>query len=165
VTDVAPLLPPILCAAGVVLFVFALTRLGRGPGVREDPLRIAGLTFNQRKEIRSFLLHRNLPEDPRLLAFVLDQAKFDVIDKDGQLVWTPLANIGFLLMPCVLYPIPAISIIVMSVQSVFLVYFVVIFLIQIRRVRNSERLVAFGGFDATRTRSRSRGVVGQAEVD
>ncbi len=126
---------------GMCLMEFAGIQLVRGLGVEKDSLRVAGLPSKKWGEIRMMIYRRVLPGNPTLRRFVFERAEYDVATDQVQLLWTPLLLLGVLLMVCVFYLVPFVPPGVVVAQCVFVFYYLLIWIIDCRRVRNSARLL------------------------
>jgi hypothetical protein len=134
------------CVAGLILFLLASSRLRKNARVADDPLRIAGLTTSQRRQIAILLLRKTLPEDEAQKALTFKSAEFAARTGTVSLRWQPFLFLGVILFLCGFYPFNAVSIVAVVIQWMVLLIGIVTDVSDRRRVRNCRELISKGTF-------------------
>lgn len=144
-------LPMLLFVIGLFLVAFAGSRPLWGPSAGNDPLRVAGLSPKERRNIRMMIYRRVLPDDSTLRRWVFERAAYDSGNSRVSFLWAPLTVVGVLLLPCILYEVPGIFPVVVVIQCVCALYYLPLWIVDCRRVAHSKRLIRFGDFESTST--------------
>jgi hypothetical protein len=115
--------------------------------VRESP----SFVWSNRKaaaDIRGRILRRRLPTDPELRRLAFSWAEYETTTGRAALRWHPPLAVGIVLALCGLYAFPVISALVVAVQALLVLCRTVLYVADVRRIRNSVDLLRDGKFDA-----------------
>ncbi len=155
-------IPSVLFFSGLALWVVFSVLVRRSLALHGyDPLKLAGLSWDARSQIRYSISNRRLSDDSSVRALAIEWSNYEVVAGRRNIFLGVLSTLAVELILCVAYDfstIPALLTGAAILQSVLLFLQIISTVVQIRRLPLCEQLARDREFESVPTTANENGL-------